>query len=119
MFVKYCRVPGCLGQVVNVSGGGTGPPWVIEGAKYIPTRAEMVEDQFQMVNKARDKAVNGPLHSDQGSQLRSEKILRALGNYRAEQRISRHGKCWDSQRMGSFFRQLKVCHNLQQFHLAL
>lgn len=93
MFVKYCRVPSCLGQVVNVSGGGTGPPRVIEGSKYIPMRAEMVEDRFQIVNKARDKAVNVLFHSDQGSQLRSEKILRALGNYRAKQKISRHGKC--------------------------
>lgn len=68
----------------------------------------LINDAFEMALSRRKISDNLIVHSDQGTQYRSNEYQQNLLNYGCQLSMSRKGNCWDNAAMESFFSRLKV-----------
>jgi len=69
---------------------------------------ELIKDALKMALERRDSAPGLIVHSDRGTQYRSQGYVDCLPKKGCKISMSRKGNCWDNAPMESFFSRLKV-----------
>ena len=68
----------------------------------------LITEAITMAFNQRDITPGLIVHSDRGTQYRSQGYIDYLGSNGCEMSMSRKGNCWDNAPMESFFSRLKV-----------